>query len=197
MNRILFIFLAGFTIWLVFIKSDKVELGPGVMAPQEPFQEKIASEQSFGFEGYTITPLARFEIEAKVLSKENYSHGREADLSPSDLALGWGRMSDEAVLKSIRFSQSGRWYRWQTDAFPIPRREIELNSANMHIIPKDEAVESVLEEVRTGNIVHIRGYLVKVHAPDGWHWQSSLSREDTGNGACELIFAESIAVKSP
>ena len=29
---------------------------------------------------------------------------------------------------------------------------------------------------------------------DGWRWQSSLTRHDTGNGACELLLVQSAAV---
>lgn len=195
MNKVLFLFLVSFTFWFFFIKSDKVTLGSGVMAAQAPLQERAAFAKSFMFKGYSLTPLARFELKAKVLSKENYSLGREADLSPLDLALGWGRMSDEDVLKSINISQGGRWYRWQSEKFLIPRREIETSSANMHMIPKDEDVAASLEDIRTGEIVSIRGNLVRVDAKDGWHWMSSLSRDDTGSGACEIIFVESIEIQ--
>jgi hypothetical protein len=38
--------------------------------------------------------------------------------------------------------------------------------------------------------------LVKVEQPSsGWRWVSSLSREDTGAGACELIWVESLSVR--
>lgn len=195
MNKVLFLFLAIFTFWFFFIKSDKVNLGPGVMAAQAPLQERAVFAKSFIFKGYTMTPLARFEIKAKVLSKENYRSGRESDLSPLDLALGWGRMSDEDVLKSISISQGGRWYKWQSEKFLIPRREIETSSANMHMIPKDEDVTSSLEDIREGEIVRIRGNLVRVDAKDGWRWISSMSRDDTGSGACEIIFVESIEIQ--
>ena len=189
-------FLAMLALWFFFIKSDTVVFGPGVMAAQTPLQEKLASAGNIVINDYIITPLARFEIKAKVLSKEDYSMDREADVSPTDLALGWGRMSDEEVLKTIDISQSGRWYRWQTDAFAIPQREIETSSANMHMIPKDEAVKKVLKRVREGDIVSIHGHLVQVMANDGWHWMSSLSREDTGSGACELVLVESIEIET-
>ena len=57
---------------------------------------------------------------------------------PEDLALGWGRMSDSDVLAKIDITQSGRFYYWHVDDFPIPRREIETSSANMHMIPSDD-----------------------------------------------------------
>jgi hypothetical protein len=124
------------------------------------------------------------------LSKKKYRSGREAELSPFDLALGWGRMSDEDVLASIKIKQSGRFYYWSVKKFPIPRKEIERGSANTHIIPADDDIEKQLRKVRKGHIVDIKGYLVKVTAKDGWRWKSSLTRKDTGAGACEVLFAE-------
>jgi len=169
-----------------------VEYGPGVMAPNEPTQEKISSPEPFPFKDHTITPLATFDIEAKVLSKERYRYGRGADLSPVDLALGWGRMSDETVLKDIEITQSSRWYHWRTSAFPIPKREISSHSANMHMVPATEEVKEALLSVHQGDIVHIRGYLIRADKSDGSYWVSSLSRNDTGAHACELVYVESV-----
>ncbi len=181
-------------VYFVFIKEKSVSLGPGVFAPDDPEQINLEERKTIDFKGYKITFLAKFKIKAKVLSKENYSYGREAELSPTDLALGWGRMSDEAIIKEFEFKQSGRWYFWKTASFPISRREIETHSANMHIIPADSLVERVLKRIIKGQIVEIEGYLVSVKADDGWSWESSLSREDTGGHACELIYAEDIVI---
>ena len=102
-----------------------------------------------------------------MLSRRNYRWGREAGLSPVDLALGWGRMSDESVVDRLEIWQSGRWYRWQTDAFPIPRGEIETHSGNMHLIPASESVESAVGRACTGHIVEFSGSLVRVDGQDG------------------------------
>lgn len=184
-------------IWKFSSYSGSVTYGPGVKAPDEPVQQDIPSSDSFHYDDYTITPFAAFEITAKVLSRKNYSFGRESDLSPVDLALGWGRMSDESVLAEIEISQSGRFYRWQVQSFPIPRREIETHSANMHLIPANDRVKEQLSDVRQGDIVSISGHLVNVEATDdNWHWKSSKTRNDTGSGACELIWVESLNIKT-
>ncbi|MCF6264860.1 MAG: hypothetical protein L3J24_14910 [Xanthomonadales bacterium] len=115
--------------------SNQVSLGPGVMASGAPQQERIRSPVIHKVDEYTITEVAKFNIKAKVLAKEKYYIDRGSDLSPIDLALGWGNMSDESVLEKIKISQSGRFYRWRVKSFPIPRREIETHSANMHLIP--------------------------------------------------------------
>jgi len=180
--------------WKLMGNDKAVELGPGVMITGEPMQTLIEQPQSFDFNHYEITPLAEFAIKAKVLSKTNYGLGRESDLSPIDLALGWKNMSDEAVLNKIIISQSGRWYRWQVQDFPIPRREIETQSANMHLIPATKAIESMMKQVKQGQIIEMHGYLVRVDAQDDWHWQSSLTRNDVGAHACELVFVKSFNI---
>ena len=147
---------------------------------------------SLSFPGYTFSNPEPFQMNVRVLSVQDYHSGREADLSPRDLALGWDRMMEDAVVDKISFSQSGRWYRWRTDSYPIPRREIEVSSANMHMVPANEAVARQLDEVDTDDQIRIVGKLVDISAADGWRWTSSRSRTDTGNGACELVLLEQI-----
>ena len=195
MKTAIFILLVIVVGWYLILREDVRRLGPGILVPDPPQQEKVLSPKSFAFKDYTITPLAKFHIKAKVLSRKNYRSGRESDLSPVDLALGWGKMSDENVLDRIDVSQSGRWYQWRTDEFPIPRREIETNSANMHLIPANDTVESLIKSTRKGDIVEFSGYLVRVNAKDDWHWSSSLSRTDTGGHSCELIWVENFSIQ--
>ena len=35
--------------------------------------------------------------------------------------------------------------------------------------------------------------LVEVRGADGWTWRSSLSREDSGNGGCEVVYVCALA----
>lgn len=142
--------------------------------------------------GYRIVPLQSFTFEAKVLSTRRYRFDRESDLAPVDLALGWGPMADPAVSTKVTISQSDRWYYWRAAELPLPAREIGSHSANMHMIPATPAIERRLVALRRGDVVRLRGSLVEAQAPDGWRWRSSLSREDTGAGACELVWVEEL-----
>ncbi|MDO9320466.1 MAG: hypothetical protein Q7U01_02425 [Pseudomonas sp.] len=150
------------------------------------------SDGSLQLAGYRITPLEAFSLEARVLGREDYHFDRGAAFSPTDLALGWGPMAEPQVLDKIRISQSNRWYRWQVDEFPIPRREIETHSANMHMIPANTMVAETLARVKSGQRIQLSGQLVRVDDKDGFSWSSSLSRDDTGAGACELIWVEQL-----
>jgi hypothetical protein len=71
--------------------SRPVAHGAGVIAPQTPVQTDRDDLAAFSVQGYRVQPVAEFAVEARVLSTETCPAGREADLSPLDLALGWGR----------------------------------------------------------------------------------------------------------
>lgn len=198
MRNIFFLIVIVAIGWKFFSLTDQVTLGPGVQVSEEPYQERIWSSVSREMDGYTLTDLANFRIQAKVLARKNYYLGREAGLSPTDFALGWGNMSDESILDQIDISQSGRFYRWRVDAFPIPRKEIETHSANMHLIPANDSVKFDIDRVRKGDIVEISGSLVAIESnSDNWRWRSSQTRNDTGKGACELILVQNLRVLTP
>ena len=170
---------------------------PGMLVTTEPRQTDPASRTPIEHGDYTLTPLADFSIEARVLSRQDYMFDAGAALAPVDFALGWGRMSDSAVIDRLDVSQSVRFftYRWK-DTPPIPLPEIVRSAANMHLIPADAGVARALDRVRVGEIVDLRGKLVEAHRADGWRWTSSLTREDSGAGACELVLVDAVAHRS-
>lgn len=165
----------------------------GVLIESLPLQSEPNDTTTITHGDFQLQPLADFDIEARVLSREDYSLDTESDLSPMDLALGWGRMSDSAVIEQLDISQSVRFYtyRWR-DQPPIPHAEIIRSSANMHLIPADASVERALDKVRKGSLIRLQGKLVEARRSDGFHWRSSLTRKDDGAGACELLLVESI-----
>ncbi|VAW80319.1 hypothetical protein; putative signal peptide [hydrothermal vent metagenome] len=194
MKKLLIIIaLVGAAVWQ-HDQNRVTEQSDGVVAGTDPVQRNLSGEQTFNFEGYRVTPLAGFSLKARVLARKKYSLGREGKLSPLDLALGWGPMSDNEVLDKIDISQSNRFYHWRTRQLPIPKKEIIRHSANMHMIPSSAHIADQLAEVRKGDVVAITGQLVKISSDDGWRWQSSLSRTDTGGGACELVWVKEVSI---
>lgn len=165
-------------------------LPPRVTAGEPPLQTDVPDDVApFALQAATLTPLAGFSLEARVLSRENYRSGREAALSPVDFALGWQRMEEDAVIDALDIRQSSRWYhyRWR-DQPPLPQDEIARSSANMHMIPGSDAIAQALADVRKDERVRIEGWLVEAKAEDGWRWRSSTRRTDTGGGACEVVY---------
>ena len=184
----LFVGLMGARWW----QGRPISQPPGILAPLDPVQTEPESPVSWTFRDYRITPLARFEIRARVLGTERYRFDRAAQLSPVDFALGWGPMSDSRILTAFSIRQRDRWYFWNSGILPIPADQVISHSANMHMIPSNAAVAEQLLSVRTGQIVELRGQLIRADGKDGWRWISSLSRTDTGEGSCEVVWVESV-----
>jgi hypothetical protein len=168
--------------------------GPGVLVTDPPRQVLLPDSEPFTHQGHTLKPLAEYRIQARVIGKEYYHFDATADFAPLDLALGWGPLSDEAVLEHIDFRQSSRWLTYRYRQAPVTPQVITTHTANVHAIPADDAVERALERLRPGHVVDLAGYLVQVHLPGGL-WVSSLSREDDGNGACEIMWIREIAFR--
>jgi len=48
--------------------------------------------------------------------------------------------------------------------------------------------------VRIGQVVELHGQLIQADGKDGWRWISSLTRTDTGDGSCEVVWVDSVRV---
>ncbi len=169
---------------------------PGVLVPEDPQQHDLGHATSFQDKDFTITPLADFTMTARVLSRADYSYDPVSSISPTDLAMGWERMSDSTVLAKLDIGQSSRWYtyRWGAEGPPIPRDEIIRSSANMHMLPADDTVRWQLKQVRPGDVVHLEGQLIEAHGANGGVWRSSMTRDDSGDGACEVVYVRKLVV---
>jgi hypothetical protein len=176
--------------------SRPLQHAPGVLVAAAPSQRALPADAPprLRAHGVTFAPLAAFSATARVLARADYHWDALAAFAPIDLALGWGRMSDSAVLRDIDISQSVRFYFWRVRRFPIPEREIIESSANMHLIAADPDVARAIARTRVGDVVDFDGYLVEIDWPDGSKARSSLTRNDSGSGACEIVWVERISI---
>ena len=185
-----FLTLAAFLALLVWWLHEPDAAWPGMPAAREPQQSTANLPPEFSSGAYRVTPLAHYEITAVVLARERYRHDRGAELSPLDLALGWGSMSSASAINELSFSQSGRWYNysWGSEGAPLEPASIALQSANTHCLPATPELRKKLLSVRRHQLVTLTGYLVEVTGPDNYRWRSSLTRDDTRGGSCEVFW---------
>jgi len=177
------------------LSKRPVDRPPGVLAPHDPRQQAVDAATPLELRGFVLEPRARFEVEARVLSAERYRWDAGASLAPFDLALGWGPMSDSTVLSRFRVTQGARFYTLYPQEGALDIADALRHSANMHLVPADAAVARVLDRARKGHVVTLRGRLVDAARPDGFTWRTSLSRADTGAGACELFLVEAASLR--
>tara|TARA_Y100000588_G_scaffold293792_1_gene313562 strand:- start:11613 stop:12218 length:606 start_codon:yes stop_codon:yes gene_type:complete len=163
----------------------------------EPVQENIIYEiESFEKDDFVIIPLKNYEIEARILSKKKYTIGEDSDFATYDLALGWKEMSDIHYLEKIKISQRNRWYYWRTKDRSIPREIISYNSSNHHIVHANEKIKKQLSNLKEHQVIKMTGYLINaknINYPN-IELKSSLTRKDTGAGACEVFYVDYLEV---
>lgn len=196
MSRFLLVILllGAFGGWHWWNTERPVQHPPGIVAPDEPLQVNLDPPTTFEAKGYGFTARARFEITARLLRKEIYRVDGGAGLAPVDLGVGWGPLSDSAIIDRLEFSQMGRFFYWQPKKgpFPLPAGTLITHMAQMHMIPSTKAIEERLKSLRPGQIVTAKGFLVDVRGANGFVWRTSMTRTDTGDGACEIVWVESL-----
>ncbi len=147
-------------------------------------------------DGTIVRPVATYEITARLLHRERYRWDAMSDIAPVDLGVGWHRMSDQSVIDGYRFSNRDRYLTFQCDNGPDSVID-SASTANMHMLPANEEIRGRLLDLNVGEVFFARGYLVCVDRPGMHPWSSSLSREDTGMGACEIMWIKEIRKVRP
>ena len=72
-------------------------------------------------------------------------------------------------------------------SFPLPKRDHRPLREHAYGAVNDE-LAAQLRDIKRGDLVDISGYLIEIKFPDNGIWRSSLTRTDTGNGGCELVW---------
>ncbi len=196
-RRFLTIALALYIGWAGWhwLTTRPVHAPDGVLAQDDPLQVDIDRGAQIMLGRWTLTERASYRVKARVLGIETYRFDALADLVPEDLALGWGPMSDNRVLRDIDITQSNRFYYWHSASLPVPRDVIIAHSANTHVIPNSRAIATLLGRIRPGQVVTLSGTLVDGRRNDGLWIKTSLTRTDSGAGACEVLLVSDVSVE--
>lgn len=185
--------ILGVAVAWLWWSNQPIRHEPGVLAEETPTQADVPPRSLPDQAGFRLTAIAHYSIRARVLDTKQYFSGIQAKLAPYDVALGWNKMSDQTVLDQLSISMGNRFffYRWSGRS-PIPQTEIIRSAANNHLIPANAAIRSAIRHLRVGQIAELNGWLVDADGPDSFKWRTSRRRDDTGNGACELIYVEKL-----
>ena len=172
----------------------------------EPVQTEATGDVSKSVDGYDvlITFKYSYKVDALVVHTERYNGSKVNDkLSPVDLGLAWGGVAANNTKIDFHWSQSGRWIYWEVDrsgeiAHLGGVDGVSRQCSNNHIIPATSDVKDKVKKIREGDRVMLEGYLVDVYGekPDGswFEWNTSTSRDDTGNGACEVFYVTDVQI---
>jgi hypothetical protein len=151
--------------------------------------------------GYRVvlTPRAAYRITGYAVELARDSDSRWDFTMPMALGLAWGAAADPAVLHRMKFrlTDSLGGLSWSYELPPGAPAMPDLNAhiSNNHLIAASPEVKHALERIRVGDLVTLAGELVdlEVHQGEGpklMYENTSLSRTDQGDGACEVIWVE-------
>jgi len=178
-----------------WISDRPVHPPDGVLAAEDPQQTDVSGGDKVQVGRWALTVRAEYRVTARILALERYHFDGLSDLIPEDLALGWGPMSDNRILRAIDISQSNRFYYWRAPAgSTLGRESIITHSANTHVIPRNSTVGKQLGRLRPGQVVTLSGELVDGTRDDGMWIKTSLVRNDTGAGSCEVLLVDDVII---
>ena len=201
---LLFLLLAAALVY--FLLEDK-GVRRGIKGIPEPKQTEASGGTSFEMSGYdvNVSYMAAYEIEALVVHTHDYTGLSLGDrLAPVDLGLAWGKVAEYNDRIDFHWEQANRWLNWHTDSYSelqaVGGEDAVLQQAsNNHIIPATGTVRKAVKKIKMGDRVRLKGYLVNLNAEKSngatFTWSSSLTRDDTGNHACELFYVTGVEVE--
>ena len=202
--RIISILLAVLACYLVVTVIYKAGRRRAIAGIGDPIQKETTGYIEINMAGYEVSiyPQYTYEIEALVVHTKNYpGFGLGNRLSPRDIALAWGKVAEYNKKINFHWKQSGRWVSWSVKSYD----EIEAiggtdyvssHLSNNHLIPSNNSVRRKIKKIRKGDHIKLTGYLVNVDAENKkgktFIWDSSTTRDDTGDGACEVIYVTDV-----
>ena len=192
MRRIVLLLVIALAVFWWFRRP--ISRPAGILITRDPVQvEMVDHELQTTRAGFQISPLANYSIEGRVLHTKRYLADAVSKLAPYDVGLGWRELSDTSNIEQLAFSQSNRFLFWHwTQQPPLAEQIIKTHASNNHIIPATTALAWQVAWLREGELVRFEGTLIEATGEDGRKWSSSLRRDDTGNGACEILWLSRI-----
>lgn len=189
----------------ITIKSNATEKVTTLDYLKAPIQMSTSGNQTINMNNTNVklTYVAKYTVYGRVVTTRNYyGYNIENKLSPKDAALAWGFLADKSVDSKINRSSlnnrfcnfyvsDGKWLNSIGGTSAISK-----NFSNNHLIPSDNKTKKLIKSIKKGDYVKIEGYLVNAYSDTSngeyFYWNTSTSRTDTGNGACELIYVTNV-----
>jgi hypothetical protein len=203
-----FLFALVFFIILLFVKPPLPNISDinNSVINVDPIQKEISIppiRTKFGDYTYEITPLYSYEIYGLAIS--DYSSNNWLDIThkkdpanTKDICVTWGDNIGSGAYKKVKYKHGEFtcYYYYNEKIDPSFNGRFLSNN---HLIPKDKNVKNQIGRVNIGDQIHIKGYLANyiIFDKNGKQISSrntSTTREDSGNGACEIIYVDKIEV---
>lgn len=171
--------------------------------PEQTSVQQAPFESSVNGVTYNIQPLYTYDLYGLVVSTHDsnawwdYIHRDWNDhLNVVDLCVVWGENARRGAYEQMDFSNGQFVCYFNTRSREVYNAFDQTAFSNNHLLTDNAEIASELRQVRAGDQVHFRGYLAEYSHNYGRAFKrgTSISRADTGNGACETVYVEAFEV---
>jgi hypothetical protein len=169
---------------------------------QEPVRKPAFATTSHGVT-YTVHPLYTYELVGLVVSKHDaktwwdHLHREWNDnLNIVDLCVVWGNNARNGSYSDIQFSSGQFTCNFSTRSDAAYAAFDQTAISNNHLLTDQPDIAKKLLTVRVGDQIRFRGHLAEYAHQHGLDFRRGTStvRTDTGNGACETVYVDSIEI---
>ena len=171
---------------------------------EEP-RQRSTDRAAFGFEyrglAYEVKPVAGYDLHGLVVSHNDIQgiadiYHDEDSVDTKDLCVVWGANLQGDDYRKARYESTPHFcfVSWGEGV----RFDLAAMS-NSHLVTDRDDLRAALARVHIGDQVRFSGMLVNyrdMRHPEYWR-NTSTSRTDQGNGACEVVFFEELEVLKP
>lgn len=162
---------------------------------KEPFDVEVKGHR------YQIQPVYEYELWGLIVEDHNSfswidtSHEQWGDfLNTKDICVIWGKNITNPYLKDFEFSH-GDWTCYVKTSSSEAWSSFKLDQlSNNHLLPGDRVIEARIKAAHIGDEIHLKGQLVNYSINHGPKRRTSITRNDTENGACEIIYVNDFQI---
>ncbi len=176
------------------------------MFNSQPIQEAVATNPiSFGIKKYTYTLTPHYSYDLYGLVVSLYDPDNPVDITHKDdpgnikdICVVWGKNITNGSYRALDFSSGEFTCFWRWSGYIPPPFQNSFVSNN-HLIPQTQEIARLIKDVQIGDQIHIKGLLTdyEVSSQNGsklYERHTSTTRDDTGNGACEVIYVTGVEI---
>lgn len=189
---------------VAFLRKDRLPDHKDIdRALQRSPVQQIISAPSFQIEykdrRYEVRPRALYDLKGLIVSQNNPTgladiYHDSSSIDTKDFCVIWGQNVRSNWFKEVTFWSSAWACHCQWDDLDLKFRLNQIS--NNHLITDNDTIREKISQVGIGDQIHIKGMLVDYRelVADGWWRNSSLVRNDKGNGACEVLFVKELKI---
>ena len=170
-------------------------------APIQSDTKATPFDFEYGSANYVIEPLAEYEIYGLIVTHNDPTgwgdiYHDDASVDFRDLCLLWGTNLSPAVFNNFEFWSEPWTCNARTQSTAAFQVFDQRALGNNHLLSADEEVRHTINSAQIGDQIHLKGQLINYYPPglSQYGRRSSLTRDDTGNGACEVVFVRSAEI---